>query len=172
MTDSPTKCTSKNVETTSTSVNDAKVFTPIAFPPEAEKVIEILQKFDPRSLPALLGTFLQIVSFGPYQSDQQALKMRANVEMHAENCYLKGYQDTLKHRDAQNERDHRFRIKKLNHETIVKIMTLTAAIMGAAIGFYLYVHDNKQLGGYVLLGSFFLLYNLVMNSKTPSLPTP
>jgi hypothetical protein len=51
-------------------------------------------------------------------------------------------------------------------------MTLTAAIMGAAIGFYLYVHDNKQLGGYVLLGSFFLLYNLVMNSKTPSLPTP
>lgn len=152
------------------SIEDIKSLIPASFPPEAEKALEkVVEEGGPKALMAIFGAFSRTTSFGP---DPQTAKVMADVEMHAEDCRLKGYQETLKNRDTQGERDHKFRNKKLNHETVVQIITLTGAIIGAGIGLYLYVHDNKQLGGYVLFGSFFLIYNLVTSGKTPSLPKP
>jgi len=87
--------------------------------------------------------------------DPEAAKIAAGAEMHSESCKLDGYKETLKNRDLQNERDHRFRIKKLNHETFRNTIFILVCVLGMCVGLYLFVvKAEKTLGSNILLASF------------------
>ncbi len=167
----------KNVEgngkssTTTSTTDESKAIVPSGvFPPEAEKALErVVEEGGPKALMAIFGAFSRTTSFGP---DPQTAKVMAEVEIHAEDCRLKGYQETLKNRDAQNERDHGFRKKRLNHDTCIQIIALIGAIVFGGAGLYLYTHDNKQVGGYILFASFFVIYGLLTSGKAPTPPKP
>lgn len=152
------------------SVADLRAIVPAAFPPEAEKALErVVEEGGPKALMAIFGAFSRTTNFGP---DPQTAKVMADVEMHAEDCRLKGFQESLKNRDAQSERDHGYRTKRLNHDTVVQVVTLIGAIVFGGVGLYLFIHDNKQIGGYILFASFFIIYGLVSGAKPPTLPKP
>jgi hypothetical protein len=127
-------------------------------PPEAEQALEkVIEAGGPKALLAVVAAFSRTSSFGP---DPATAKVLAEVEIHAEEARLKGYQATLKNRDEQNKRDDGFRRKRLNHETSIQIVVLIAALIGVGVGIFLYL-NGKDLAGYILLASFILLSNAV-----------
>jgi hypothetical protein len=117
----------------------------------------LLKVGGPKALLAVVAAFSRTNSFGP---DPATAKVLAEVEIHAEDARLKGYEATLKNRDEQNKRDDGFRRKRLNHETAIQIMVLIAALVGIGVGIFLYL-KGKDLAGYILLASFILLSNAV-----------
>ena len=139
-------------------------------PPKGEiqraalKAAEELAEQDPKTL---LSIFLakSTTSFGP---DPDTAKIMAETEMHGEDCKLKGYQATLQNRDQQNQRDHVFRLKRLQHETAMQIIVLIAAVCGSGVGLYLVVEGHTGVGGNVLVASVMtILY--VLGGKSPIL---
>ncbi|MGA3024668.1 MAG: hypothetical protein ABSF98_07865 [Bryobacteraceae bacterium] len=146
----------KQVATTGDSSEDARA--PQVLPPEAEQALQkVIEAGGPKALLAVVTAFSRTSTFGP---DPATAKVLAEVEMHAEQSRLKGYEATLKNRDEQNKRDDGFRRKRLNHETAIQLVVLVAALAGVTVGIYLYVH-GKDLAGYILLASFILLTNAV-----------
>lgn len=134
-------------------------------PPDAEKALEkVIEEGGPKALLSVFAAFSRTSSFGP---DAETAKVLAQVEIHAEDSRLHGYQATLNNRNEQNIRDDGFRRKKLNHETCIQIVVLVAALAGIAMGLYLYITDRKDLGGYVLFASFFLLYSAAGGKLAP-----
>ncbi len=78
--------------------------------------------------------------------------------MHEETCRLEGFRESLKTRDKQNERDHEFRKKRLNHQTILSLIVTTVCVGGIACGLYLLVARKDQtLGSGLLIASFMAL---------------
>lgn len=97
-----------------------------------------------------LGMFRS--STGP---DPETAKILAEAEMHEESCKLEAYKNSLRLRDTQNERDHQFRIKKMNHET-AKSFVFMAACVGAIIcGLYeILSKHNNQVGTPIVVVGF------------------
>lgn len=148
--------TSVPATTSSTPPEDTKVAQ--VLPPEAEQALEkVIEAGGPKALMAVVAAFSRTSSFGP---DPATAKVLAEVEIHAEQSRLKGYEATLKNRDEQSKRDDSFRRKRLNHETAIQIVVLVAALAGVIVGIFLYL-NGKDLAGYVLLASFILLSNAV-----------
>jgi len=141
------------VTTSSEDTKEAQIL-----PREAEEALQkVIEAGGPKALLAVVTAFSRTSSFGP---DPATAKVLAEVEIHAEQSRLKGYEATLKNRDEQSKRDDGFRRKRLNHETAIQLIVLVAALLGVTVGIYLYVH-GKDLAGYVLLASFILLSNAV-----------
>jgi hypothetical protein len=90
----------------------------------------------------------------------------AEVEKHAEDSRLKGYQATLANRDKQAERDHAFRIKSLNHASVKSGIILGVAVIGVVTGLYLWISGSQQIGGYMLFASFMAIWQ-VLGDKQP-----
>ena len=148
----------KHVTSTNGPVPTEEAKAAQVLPPEAEQALEkVIEAGGPKALMAVVAAFSRTSSFGP---DPATAKVLADVEMHAEDSRLKGYEATLKNRDEQNKRDDSFRRKRLNHETAIQIVVLVAALIGVIVGIYLYL-NGKDLAGYVLLASFILLSNAV-----------
>lgn len=111
-------------------------------PPEMKTVVSVMAAF-------MRG------STGP---DPETAKIVAETEMHEESCKLEGYKETLKNRDLQNERDHRFRVKKLNHETAKSMVLALVSVAGIITGLYLLVaKNNSAVGTPLLVASFMAL---------------
>jgi len=80
--------------------------------------------------------------------------------MHEETCRLEGFKESLKTRDKQNERDHDYRKKKLNHETLKNVIVLLVCVVGIVIGLYLLVAKGRDtLGTGLLVAAFMTLLN-------------
>ena len=93
--------------------------------------------------------------------------MLAEVERHAEESRLAGYRATLENRDKQNQRDHEFRVKTLNHASIRTGVVIVVAVGGIVAGLYFSVTGKSQLGGYVLVASLMALLQ-TMSLRIPS----
>lgn len=139
----------------------AKSAAPIApnLPPDSQEALEkALEAGGPK---ALLAFFTAIRSntttFGP---DPETAKVIAQKEMHEEECRLKGYQSSLENREKQNQRDHEYRKKKLNHQSFMTGVVLLVSVVGIGAGLYLYVSGNHEVGGPVLAASLTLLSSM------------
>ena len=91
--------------------------------------------------------------FGP---DAETMKVMADTEMHEETCRLQAYQASLANRDKQSERDHDFRKRKLNHQSLTTGAFLLVTIGGVGAGLYL-VATGNAIGTPVLTAAAVLL---------------
>ena len=160
---SSTKSVKKKDENGSRTPSDetegrAEKVEPEVVPPEAA---EALQKALKEGGPGGLLSIFAAASRTTIGPDPETAKVLAEAEKHSEENRLKGYQATLANRDKQNERDHEFRKKRLNHSTIVSSIVLITAVAGIAVGLYLYLTDKTQLAGYILLVSFMILLQVM-----------
>ncbi len=115
-----------------------------------------LEKLPPemKTVVSVMAAFIRS-STGP---DPETAKIVAETEMHEESCKLEGYKETLKNRDQQNERDHKFRVKKLNHETAKSMILALVSVAGIITGLYLLVaKNNSNVGTPLLVASFMAL---------------
>ena len=111
-------------------------------PPEMKTVVSVMAAFIRNST-------------GP---DPETAKIVAETEMHEESCKLDGYKETLRNRDQQNERDYKFRVKKLNHETAKSMILALVCVAGIITGLYLLVaKNNSSVGTPLLVASFMAL---------------
>ena len=112
-------------------------------------------------LPPEMKTVVSIMA-GMHRStsgpDPDTARAIAQAEMHEESCRLQGYKESLKTRDKQNERDHDYRKKKLNHETIKNVIVLIVCVVGIVVGLYLLVAKGRDtLGTGLLVAAFMTL---------------
>jgi hypothetical protein len=127
--------------------------------PEQEQALaKALEAGGPK---ALLAFFTAIRSttttFGP---DPETAKVVAQTEMHEEECRLKGYQSSLENREKQSQRDHEYRKKKLNHQSMMTAAVLIVSVAGIGGGLILSVSGNAAIGNPVLVASLTLLSSL------------
>jgi hypothetical protein len=102
----------------------------------------------------MMGLFVRNTT-GP---DPETSRIVVQGEMHEETCRLEGYKESLKARDKQNERDHEFRKKRLNHATALSLLIAVTCVLGIACGLYLLVVRKEQtLGSGLLIASFMAL---------------
>lgn len=137
------------------SSKDATVDPPVGVTAEYVAAKE-LEKLPPemKTVVSVMAAFIRS-STGP---DPETAKIVAETEMHEESCKLDGYKETLKNRDLQNERDHKFRVKRLNHETAKSMILALVCIAGIITGLYLLVaKNNSSVGTPLLVASFMAL---------------
>lgn len=129
---------------------------PAAVIPAEYVAAKELEKLPPemKTVVSVMAAFIRS-STGP---DPDTAKIVAETEMHEESCKLEGYKETLKTRDLQNERDHKFRVKKLNHETAKSMILALVSVAGIITGLYLLVaKNNGSVGTPLLVASFMAL---------------
>lgn len=125
----------------------------------------MVEEGGPEALLSVFGAVSRTTTFGP---DPETAKVLAEAEKHEEDCRLQGYKLMLENRDRQNERDHVFRKKRLNHEASMQITVLVVSVGGIAVGLYQVIAGNSTVGGYVLLASFMAMLQ-ILTGKTPPL---
>jgi hypothetical protein len=113
------------------------------------------------NLPPEMKTVVSIMAGmvrSPSGPDPETARAIAQSEMHAESCRLQGYKESLRTKDRQNERDHEYRKKRLNHETIKNVIVLFVCVIGILVGLYLLVAKGRDtLGTGLLVASFMAL---------------
>lgn len=124
--------------------------------PSPENMPAELQQLSPetRTIMTVMAGFFRSTS-GP---DPVAAKVLADAEMHEESCRLEAYSQSLKTRDQQNERDHAFRKKRLNHDTAKAIVVLAICIVFMICGLVILLKQgDKTLGVSLIVGGFTML---------------
>jgi hypothetical protein len=122
-------------------------------PPEVKQVIEKLPSQEAKTLLSILIA-RSSTTFGP---DPETAKVLSEAEIHEEECRLKAYQSMLQNREAQSQRDHDFRKKRLNHQTGMTTVILLVTVGGVVAGLTLNAYGNSGVGNPVLVGSFGML---------------
>jgi hypothetical protein len=89
--------------------------------------------------------------------DPETAKTLAQAEMHEEECKLKAFQANLENREKQNQRDHEFRKKKLNHSTMMSAAIIATSVCGVGAGVYLTVTGNPAVGTPIMVAGFSIL---------------
>jgi hypothetical protein len=124
-----------------------------SLPPEIEKLPADVKS---SMFSLMMGLFVRNTT-GP---DPETSKMVAQSEMHEETCRLEGFRESLKTRDKQNERDHEFRKKKLDHQMVISLVIAVSCVGGIACGLYLLIVRKEQtLGTGLLIAAFMALLN-------------
>ena len=120
---------------------------------------EALETIPDQQTRAILSVALSRTSLG-FGPDPETAKIIADSEMHQENCRLEGYKASLLNRDKQADRDHQFRGKKLNHQSLMTGVILAVSVIGALAGLYLSISGNPGLGNPVMVASLSILASL------------
>ena len=98
----------------------------------------------------------QRTSFG-IGPDAETMKVLADTEIHEETCRLKGFEASLANKDKQADRDHDFRKRKLNHQSLMSGAVLVVTVLGVVAGLALSVTGSSNIGTPVLVASFTVL---------------
>jgi hypothetical protein len=122
-------------------------------------LLQALDKVPDQEARAILSMAVSRTTFG-FGPDPETAKILAQTEMHEEECRLKGYQASLQNREEQNKRDHEFRKKRLNHQTVLTVVVLVVTVAGLGGGLYLSSSGNASLGNPVLAASFTVMVGL------------
>jgi len=123
-----------------------------------------LEKLDKPQLVSLAAAFFSSkTTFGP---DPESAKLMAQTEMHHETCRLEAYKKNLENQESDSKRDHEYRTKRLNHDTILMVVVLLLAIAGAGTGLYLTVSEHSQVGSNILIASVALIWYII-GGKNP-----
>jgi hypothetical protein len=118
-------------------------------PPEIEKLPPEM-----RAMVSVMAGFFRSTS-GP---DPETARILAETERHEETCKLEGFTRSLRNRDKQSERDHRFRMTKLTHETIKSLIITGVCVAGIVSALYLIVaKKDNAVGTPLLVASFMAL---------------
>jgi hypothetical protein len=128
---------------------------------EAKKALEKLEKRELVSL-ATFSAFSSKMTLGP---DPDTARIMADTEKHHESCRLEGYKENLKFQDQDGQRNHVFRMKRLNHETFLLTSVLVGALAGAGVGLYLTV-QHQPIGSNILIASVGVIVYII-SGKTP-----
>lgn len=128
-----------------------------------ESAAEYMLPEEIEKLPPEMKTMVSVMA-GFFRSttgpDPETSKIVAQSEMHEETCKLEAFKESLKNKDKQNERDHNYRKKKLNHDTIRSMSIILVCVGGIACGLYLLVvKGNQTLGSGLLIACFMALLN-------------
>jgi len=118
----------------------------------ASSLQSVLSKVPEQDAKTILSLALSRTSFG-YGPDAETMKVLAETEMHEETCRLKGFEASLVNRDKQADRDHDFRKRKLNHQSLMSGAILAVTILGVAAGLALSATGNSGIGSPVLVAS-------------------
>jgi hypothetical protein len=133
----------------SSAAIDAGVATKCVLPKEVEQLPPEM-----KTMVSLMAGIFRSTS-GP---DPETSRIVAESEMHEESCRLEGYKESLKTKDKQNERDHAFRMKRLNHETLRSMVITSICVVGICTGLYLLVvRKDETLGSSILIACFMAL---------------
>jgi hypothetical protein len=122
---------------------------PAATPEILAKDIEKLSPETRTIVSVMMGLFKS--TSGP---DPETARSVAQSEMHEESCRLDGFKESLRVKDLQNDRDHIYRLKRLNHESAKTFVVLGLCVAGAICGLYLLVQGHTTLGSNLLTASF------------------
>jgi hypothetical protein len=123
----------------------------IALPPELEKLSPEIKS---SMFSLMMGLFVRNTT-GP---DPETSKVVAQSEMHQETCRLDGYKESLKNKDKQGERDHEYRKKQLNHDSVRSMLFYLLCLIGISIGLYLLVAKGERtLGSNIVTACFVAL---------------
>ncbi len=98
----------------------------------------------------------QRTSFG-IGPDAETMKVLADTEIHEETCRLKGFEASLANKDKQADRDHDFRKRKLNQQSLMSGAVLVVTVLGVMAGLALSVTGSANIGTPVLVASFTVL---------------
>lgn len=128
--------------------------TPDSLPVPLRRALDQIPDEEAR---AVLSVALSRTTVGP---DPETAKIAANAEMHEEECKLKAYQASLQNRELQNQRDHQYRTKRLNHSTLLTVIILSVTILGIGTGLTLSIQGNSAIGNPILAASFTMLSGL------------
>ncbi len=116
------------------------------------------------SLPPEMRTMVSVMTGffrGNSGPDAETAKIMADAEMHEETCKLEAYTHAMRNRDQQNERDHRFRMKRLGYDNVRSILIGLACLAGIVCGLYLTVKlGNSSVGNPILVASFLALLGI------------
>lgn len=123
-------------------------------PPPIENALSKIPDADARTILSLALSSRTSFGFGP---DAETMKVMAETEIHEETCRLQAYQASLANRDKQAERDHDFRKRKLNHQSLMTGTFVLVTICGVGAGLYLAATGNTAVGTPVLIASATLL---------------
>jgi hypothetical protein len=120
-------------------------------------------------LPSEMKTAMTVMA-GLFRStsgpDPETARLMAESEMHAEKCKLEAYRASLANKDSQNQRDHDFRRKKLDHDTIRASVISCVSVAGIICALYLMIaKGNSQVGTPLLVASFMTLLGYKPESK-------
>ena len=126
---------------------------PSLLPAPIESALSKVPDTDARTI---LSLALSRTSFG-FGPDAESMKIMAETEIHQETCQLQAYQASLTNRDKQAERDHDFRRRKLNHQSLMTSAFVLVTICGVGAGLYLAATGNTSVGTPVLIASATLL---------------
>jgi hypothetical protein len=105
-----------------------------------------------RTMVSVMAGFFRSTS-GP---DAETAKILAQTEMHEETCKLDAFKQQLQARDQQNQRDHVFRLKKMNHDTAKSVIVMVVCLGGIVCGLYLIVAKKDSTVGTPLLVASFM----------------
>jgi hypothetical protein len=113
-----------------------------------------IEKLPPemRTMVSVMAGFFRSTS-GP---DPETARILAQTEMHEETCKLEGFKQSLKTRDQQNERDHLYRVKRMNHDTAKTLIVMVVCLGGIICGLYLIVAKHDSAVGTPLLVAGFM----------------
>lgn len=125
--------------------------------PEYVPAEKALQKLDKPEVLSLAAFFSSKMTLGP---DPETAKIMADTEQHHETCRLDGYKANLKNQDEDSKRRHEYRIKRLNHETLVTIGVLVGCLAGAGVGLYLTI-KHEPVGSNILVASVGIIVYLI-----------
>ena len=132
----------------------------VVLPTEIENALAKVPDQEARStLTQSLSLALSRTSFG-FGPDAETMKIMAETEVHEETCRLEAYKASLSNRESQNNRDHDYRKKKLNHRTCTSAIILAVVVCGIVAGLVLSARGNSTIGNPVLIASFTLLSTL------------
>jgi phosphotransferase system glucose/maltose/N-acetylglucosamine-specific IIC component len=139
-------------EQQSTSVSiPAAIATPLALPPE-------LEKLSPEIKSSMFSMMMGLIIRNTTGPDPETSKVVAQSEMHEETCRLEGYKEQLKNKDKQGERDHEFRKKQLNHDSMRNMAFYGICLVGICVGLYLLVAKSERtLGSNIVTACFVAL---------------
>ena len=122
-----------------------------------------LEKLEKPELVQLVSFISSRTTVGP---DPETAKLMARTEMHHETCRLDAYKENLKNQESESVRKHEFRMKRLNHETLLTALVFLVALAGAGTGLYLVINDKTGLGSNLLIASVALIYYII-GGKSP-----
>lgn len=112
------------------------IVEPQALPVIAPQSLQsALAKVPDQEARTTLSLALSRTSFG-YGPDAETMKVLAETEIHDETCRLKGFEASLANKDKQADRDHDFRKRKLNHQSLMSGAILPITIGGVGAGLH------------------------------------
>ncbi len=129
----------------------------VSIPESVQAVLEKVSDKETRQQLSILLSRTTTFGFGP---DPETAKILSAAESHQEECKLKAFQSSLANKEAQSQRDHEFRKKRLNHQTCQSLIILLVIVAGVMAGLYFTITGNPSLGTPILVASFTMLSGL------------